>query len=97
MPLDVHLHILAFVPLAELARLATMGKGMLTLYQERLKERQTCIEACLAVGWPREVTEGLSPADMAVPRDFIVSPPVSPLSPESFSARMVVRSTQWGK
>jgi hypothetical protein len=77
MPLDIHLHILGFIPFADLARLATVGKGMLALYKERLKERQSCIEARLSKGWPKEVTEGLSQADTAVPRDFIVSPPVS--------------------
>jgi hypothetical protein len=79
MPLDVHLHVIAFVPLAELAGLASTSKGMLALHRERLKERQTSIGSHLAKGWPTEVTEGLSQADMAVPRDFIASPPVSAL------------------
>ncbi len=79
LPLDVQLHILSFIPLAELARLAPLGKVMRAGYKERLKERQACIEGSLAEGWPVEVTEGLSAADMAVPRDLIVSPPVSAL------------------
>jgi hypothetical protein len=78
-PVDVQLYIIAFIPLADLARMAGMGKSMRAAYRERLKERETCIEARLAVGWPREVTKGLSAADMAVPRDLIDTPPVRPL------------------
>jgi hypothetical protein len=76
MPFDIQLAILADIPLAELARLATLGKALRAAYKERLKERGVCIEASLAEGWPVEVTEGLSAADTAVPRDLIVSPPV---------------------
>jgi hypothetical protein len=79
LPLDVLLTILADAPLAELARLATLGKDLRAAYKERLKDREACIRARLAEDWPAEVTEGLSAADMAVPRDLIVSPPVSAL------------------
>jgi hypothetical protein len=79
LPLDLQLHILSYAPLAALARMATVSKYMLAVYKERLQERQACMDANLAEGWPAETTEGLSPADMAVPRDLVVSPPVSPL------------------
>jgi hypothetical protein len=78
--LDLQLAVLAHVPLADLARHATMCQVMRAGYKERLQEREACIEASLASGWPVEVTEGLSAADMAVPRDLIVSPPVRLLS-----------------
>jgi hypothetical protein len=77
LPLDMHVEILAYIPLADLARQATVSKNMLGLYKERLRERQTCIDAHLAVGWPVEVTRGLSRGDTDVPRDLVVSPPVS--------------------
>jgi hypothetical protein len=73
----MRLHILTFIPLAELARLASTGKALRALYREQLKERQTRIDAALAAGWPKEVTDGLSEADKAVPRDLVVFPPVS--------------------
>ncbi len=77
LPPDIHEYILSLVTLAELAGLATLGKDLRAAYMERLNQREACIEACLAKDWPVEVTEGLSPADTAVPRDLIVSPPVS--------------------
>jgi hypothetical protein len=77
MPIDLQLAILEYIPLAELARLATLSKGIRAAYKDRLQERQTCISAGLAQGWPEEVTEGLSAADIAVPRDFVVTPLVS--------------------
>ncbi len=49
------------------------------IMQAAYKERQVCIDAHLAERWPAEVVEGLSQADKAVPRDLIVSPPVSGL------------------
>jgi hypothetical protein len=55
-----------------------MCQVMRAACKERLQERQACIEARLAEGWPVEVTEGLSAADMAVPRDLIDTPPVRP-------------------
>ncbi len=57
--------------------MATESKFIMAAYKERLQERQACIDAHLAEGWPVEVTEGLSAADTAVPRDLIVSPPVN--------------------
>jgi hypothetical protein len=75
-PLDVERIIMHDVPLAVLARLATLSKGFLALYRERLQERDDCIRGRLAQGWPAEVTEGLSPPDMAVPQDLVMRPPV---------------------
>ncbi len=77
LPGEVRKRILGYVSLAELARLATLCKGLHAAYRERLAERQACIEARMADEvWEPEVTEGLSQADMAVPRDLIVDPPV---------------------
>jgi hypothetical protein len=76
MPLDIQLLIIEYLPLADLARMATMSNFMLAAYSERLQERQACIEASLAEDWPLEITQGLSAADMAVPKDLIVTPPV---------------------
>lgn len=76
-PLDIQLLILEYIPLAQLARLATLCKLMQAVYGERLQERETCIQARMAEAWPAEVTEGLSAADTAVPRDLITSSPVS--------------------
>ncbi len=76
LPFDIQLAILADIPLAELARLATLSKGMRAAYEERLKERQSCIQERLAEGWLGLLSRQLSQADMAVPRDLVVSPPV---------------------
>jgi hypothetical protein len=76
MPLELQLHIMGLAPLADLARAATLCKGMQAAYRERLQEREACIQANLAEGWPPEVTDGLSEAHMALPRDLIVTPPV---------------------
>jgi hypothetical protein len=78
--LDMQLTILADISLAELARLALVSKGFLALYDERFRERHNCIEKHLAEGWPPKVTQGLTDAEMAVPRDFVVCPPVCLLS-----------------
>jgi hypothetical protein len=72
----MQLLILPHIPLDELARLATLSKGIREAYKERLKERETCIQEHLSGGWPTQVTDGFSKADMAVPRDLVVSPPV---------------------
>ncbi len=72
----MHNFILAGASLAELARLAILSKGMRAAYEERLKERKSCIQERLAEGWPAQFTQGLSEEDMAVPRDLVVSPPV---------------------
>jgi hypothetical protein len=77
LPLDIQRYILSFIPLAELAGLAPWARTLVAAYEERLEERQACIEASLAQGWPEGMMEGLSAADTAVPRDLIVSPPVS--------------------
>jgi hypothetical protein len=78
-PVEVQQHILGFVPLADLARAAAVCKGMRAAYRERLQEREACIQLSSEEGWPPEVTEGLSPAHMALPRDLVVTPPVGPL------------------
>jgi hypothetical protein len=92
-PLDVTLHIFSYMPLADLARVAILGKAMRALYKQRLKEREACIEARLAQRWPAEVRQGLSAANMAVPRDLIDTPPVRLLSVVSGQAIVVC----WGQ
>jgi hypothetical protein len=74
--LDAQLAVLTHLPLAELARQATVSKSMRAGYKERLKERQACIDARLAQGWPVEVTRRLSAYRTAVPRDLIDTPAV---------------------
>jgi hypothetical protein len=49
---------------------------MLVVYQERLQERQACIEARLAESLPKDVTKMFCPTDMALPHDLIDTPPV---------------------
>jgi hypothetical protein len=76
MPLDIQLSVLAYVPLADLARLATLSKGMRAVYTERLQERETCIDARVDKA-PDDVIQRLAAVDIAVPRDLVVTPPVS--------------------
>jgi hypothetical protein len=92
-PLDVTLHIFTYLQLADLARVAILGKAMRALYKERLKEREASIEARLAQDWPLWVKEGLSAANMAVPRDLIDTPPVRHLCVVSGQAIVVC----WGQ
>jgi hypothetical protein len=76
LPPDIQSRILAYVPLRNLAQVASLCKGFRALYLERVMEREEVVSGLLESHFTAEFREGLYPADTALPRDLIVDPPV---------------------
>jgi hypothetical protein len=76
LPVDMQRVILGSLSFGEAAKLACTSKDILTLYEERVTERDAVVAAGLESQFTAEFREGLSSAQTALPRDLVVDPQV---------------------
>jgi hypothetical protein len=76
LPEDLQRLILRKVPLRESAQVACLGTRLRTVYLDRVKERDAAVAGLLESHFTAEFREGLSSAEIALPRDLIVDPQV---------------------
>lgn len=76
LPRDLQRLILGYLPLQDLAKVACCSRRARAAYLERIRERDEVVADRLRSDFTAEFREGLFPAQLALPRDLIVTPAV---------------------
>jgi hypothetical protein len=76
LPPEILRLILGYLPLRNLAQMATLSKEARLVYLDRVTERDEQVVASLLSQFTAEFREGLSSAHTVLPRDLVVDPPV---------------------
>jgi hypothetical protein len=76
LPLELQREIVGHLSLCELAQMACLSNQLRAFCTDRVRERDGVVAARLESDFTAEFREGLSPAQTALPRDFMVEPEV---------------------
>ncbi len=92
LPEEMQRLVLRYIPLRQFAQLACLRKELRMLYLERVGERDVVVAAVLKSHFTAEFSEGLTDAQIALPRDLLVQPEVR-ASCNCAAAQLQLRNT----